>query len=552
MNWLVVLFLLGVNSTLWSVVALMRFATERINFRKPVKASVTDVKQLMLKDVAVLIPAHNEEVCIRDTLSSVLRMLPASNVHVVADGCTDRTVQIATEHGVNVLELSPSRGKAGGIAAAVQTFRFSERFGVLLITDADTVLSENYLEHGLAMLDDPEMGALAGYAYSSWQPRNLSLVGRFLIAYRTRLYAVMQFVKYGQTSRYTNVTTIVPGFASMYRTSLLPKMDLNPPGLVIEDFNMTFELRHKRLGKVAFSSKAFATAQDPDNLRDYYRQVTRWSLGFWQTLRRHGFWLSGFSAALALFLLEVIIASTVMVAVALGVLIAAIAPLMADPTAVPVWWAWSLATATSMASPLNLFLFVFVPDYLLTIAVAVWMRRPSLLVYGTAFLFVRLIDSTAMFWSLVKMLRTKSTGRWSSPSRRVVESATSSPTPMGVAHESTAGVPAELLGGPQVGEVGPSREARAARLDAGTVSRDALLVSSIVCLTAGLVVAASLPISAVIASVVALMVLVLVFTRGVGLARATRRVLTWVAAELISAACFLGTGRGAARRAGEQ
>ncbi len=30
-------------------------------------------------------------------------------------------------------------------------------------------------------------------------------------------------------------------------------MDMNPPGLVIEDFNMTFEVYQKQLGKVGFT-----------------------------------------------------------------------------------------------------------------------------------------------------------------------------------------------------------------------------------------------------------------------------------------------------------
>src|SRR5690606_29605945 len=68
----------------------------------------------------------------------------------------------------------------------------------------------------------------------------------------------------------------------------------------------TRKIHHRRLGKIGFRPAAHATTQDPDNLPDSYRQVLRWHLGFWQTLRRHGLWRSGFCAALVLFVAEML------------------------------------------------------------------------------------------------------------------------------------------------------------------------------------------------------------------------------------------------------
>src|SRR5690606_19760239 len=119
-----------------------------------------------------------------------LRLVPAENVHVVADGCTDATASVAAARGVNVLELTPGRGKAGGIEAAVSHFDLAGRYAVLIIADADTRLDEHYLRRGLPILDQPGVVALAGYARAGWRPRELSLIGRFLAAYRTRLYAL--------------------------------------------------------------------------------------------------------------------------------------------------------------------------------------------------------------------------------------------------------------------------------------------------------------------------------------------------------------------------
>jgi len=55
-------------------------------------------------------------------------------------------------------------------------------------------------------------------------------MGRFLVAYRSRLYAVVQLLlKYGQAARSANVVYIVPGFASMYRVDVLDQIDIAAP-----------------------------------------------------------------------------------------------------------------------------------------------------------------------------------------------------------------------------------------------------------------------------------------------------------------------------------
>ena len=421
MQWLAVLFLLGFSFTLWMTIGSIRFVEQRHTARKGKGHGISDGStSLSPADVAVLVPAHNEELTIGATLQSAMRLVPVSNVHVIADGCSDDTAAIARLYGANVLTLSPAQGKAAGIETALQHFDICRRFAVLLILDADTQLDEHYIERGLALLDDPEMSAVAGYAHTTWRPDQLDITGRFLVAYRTRLYAVMQWIKYGQTWRHTNVTPIVPGFASMYRTRTVSQIELNPPGLVIEDFNMTFELHHKRLGKVAFEPSVFGRTQDPDNLNDYYRQIRRWWLGFWQTVRRHGLWFSWFSAALCVFLAEILIASIVLTLAAVAVIVAAAAPISGGLMLEMDWYTRLYGIISPVLTPTNLLLFAFVPDYALTCAVAIWMRRPSLLLYGLGFLFIRLIDSTAALWTLQQTWRTKSTGRWSSPRRRTV------------------------------------------------------------------------------------------------------------------------------------
>jgi cellulose synthase/poly-beta-1,6-N-acetylglucosamine synthase-like glycosyltransferase len=212
----------------------------------------------------------------------------------------------------------------------------------------------------------------------------------------------------------------------MYWTSALRQMDLNPPGLVIEDFNMTFEIHHRRLGKIAFRPGAHATTQDPDNFRDYYRQVLRWHLGFWQTIRRHGLWFSGFSAALALFLVEVVVAS-------LGLVLLTAALALLTPFVLVNYAAQSLGWDIDMGGVVDVhsvlvvgLLLALAIDYLLTCLTALAFRRPELLIYGLGFLAVRFVDATAVLWTIPQAWRTQSDGRWISPTRRA---STGSPQP---------------------------------------------------------------------------------------------------------------------------
>ncbi|MGF1538779.1 MAG: glycosyltransferase family 2 protein [Elainellaceae cyanobacterium] len=73
--------------------------------------------QLPNSEAAVLIPAHNEEAGLAETLTSVLSSwLDSASVCVVADNCTDRTAAIAKDFGVTVLERYDQTQRGKGYA----------------------------------------------------------------------------------------------------------------------------------------------------------------------------------------------------------------------------------------------------------------------------------------------------------------------------------------------------------------------------------------------------------------------------------------------------
>jgi cellulose synthase/poly-beta-1,6-N-acetylglucosamine synthase-like glycosyltransferase len=373
-------------------------------------------------DVAVLIPAHNEAVVIGDSLRAITALVPRQNVHVVSDGSTDDTVRIARRAGVKVIRTKVNVGKAGALAEAIRRFRLIDRFAVVMLLDADTRVQPGYFAAGLPLFDNPEVVAVAGCVRTA-PGRSLTLTGKVLVGHRQRIYAVGQRVlKFGQTWVRTNATHIVPGFASMYRTRVLPLIDMNPPGLVIEDFNMTFEVYQKRLGKVGFTLSAVAITQDPDNVHDYIRQTRRWAIGLWQTVRRHPPRLNLFSAMLALMLAELVSSSLLFLLLPLLMVVLGLPGLIGGALSWPVFGQLHALVAAHLTLP-GVVSGVLVPDFALTCVAAVVERQPRLLLFGAFFPVVRLLDAVIGLYAVPAAWLKTSSGRWQSPTRRAIPSA---------------------------------------------------------------------------------------------------------------------------------
>jgi poly-beta-1,6-N-acetyl-D-glucosamine synthase len=367
--------------------------------------------------VAIVIAAHNEELVIEKTLASAMSQVPRGQIYVASDGSSDATSELAIRRGVNVLDLNPNRGKAGAIVAAIEYFDLVERYDVVMLLDADTVLADDYLDSGLPLFDDPEVAAVAGRASTIFSPPPATLLGRILVTYRQRVYIAMQYLlKYGQASRHTNVVSIVPGFASMYRTRIVGSIDIDAPGLSIEDYNMTFELHAKSLGRIAFNPRAaIARTQDPDTLRDYSKQTRRWSLGFWQTLFRHGWHPQLFFVITWLTVMELLLACAMLVLAPLAALLSEFSSWIAD-------WGWDATGdlhvfATALPAWV-LVLGIVVPDVVLSILTAVFARNARFLLYAPIFPLLRILDAVLCLSALRLALGGTSSGVWQSPQRR--------------------------------------------------------------------------------------------------------------------------------------
>jgi poly-beta-1,6-N-acetyl-D-glucosamine synthase len=415
---------LGVNFAVWGLVGLCRLAGTvlrrwRGRWRPDRRPPAPAAARLKVTDVAVLIPAHNEAVVIAGSLTAIMALVPRANVFVVSDGSTDDTVAIARRAGATVIETSQNVGKAGALAEAIGRLGLVDRFAVLMLLDADTRVEPGYFESGLAMFDDPGVVAVAGCVRTA-RGRALTFTGNLLVSHRQRIYAIGQRVlKFGQTWTRTNATHIVPGFASMYRTEVLPLIDMNPPGLVIEDFNMTFEVYQKRLGKVGFTLGAVAVTQDPDNFGDYVRQTKRWALGLWQTVRRHPPRANLFTAMLTALLLELVTSSLLFLLLPLLLVVLFIPDVAGGAPGWPVF-AQVYTVVTLHVRLSSVLIGILIPDLALTCIAAAAERQPALLLFAPFYPAMRLVDAAIGLSAIPMAWLTRASGRWRSPARREI------------------------------------------------------------------------------------------------------------------------------------
>src|SRR5216683_3204923 len=109
----------------------------------------------MRRKLALLIPAHNEQMVLADTIrSAVAAGQSAHNIYVVSDGSNDWTVDLAylmLPDG-HVLD-EPQMGKGGAIANGIHAFGLIRRYEWIHIADADGAFAPGYFAELVPRLD---------------------------------------------------------------------------------------------------------------------------------------------------------------------------------------------------------------------------------------------------------------------------------------------------------------------------------------------------------------------------------------------------------------
>jgi hypothetical protein len=119
-----------------------------------------------VSDTLVFIPAWNEEESLPAVLDSLRAELPEVDVLVVDDGSTDRTADVAREHGAEVLSLGTNKGLPIGIAAGYR-WALEHDYAFCGRVDADGQHPPHELERLLAMVRDDRCDVAVGSRFVS-------------------------------------------------------------------------------------------------------------------------------------------------------------------------------------------------------------------------------------------------------------------------------------------------------------------------------------------------------------------------------------------------
>lgn len=242
----------------------------------PTNNTPMKVKQ---KKLVLLLPAHNEELIIAETIRSAIAAgQPKRDIYVVNDNSSDATEEIATNllGKDNVLTVSRS-GKALAVKQAIDHFELVTRYTWLHIADADSIFSQDYFRHYRSKLDPQKYAVAVGFVQS--------LRGNWISTYRALTYTYSQQVT-RRVQSHLGMISVFPGPITCFRTDIIKDLDFGGTSLT-EDFDITLQVHRKKLGNILYIPKAVNYTQDPQTLTDFCKQNMRWQRGFFQGVQKY-------------------------------------------------------------------------------------------------------------------------------------------------------------------------------------------------------------------------------------------------------------------------
>lgn len=179
---LATLMLVGIGLADWRIATRARRSSNELRAPLAPKIVMAETRGVYAGPltVTVLIPAHNEEVSLPATLRSLMAQShPPERVLVVADNCTDATIEVARHAGVEVFESVDNTQKKAGALNQVLKVLLPDLGDndVVMVMDADTILDNKFLETARRRLeDDRALMAIGGLFYGE---EGHGLLGQF-------------------------------------------------------------------------------------------------------------------------------------------------------------------------------------------------------------------------------------------------------------------------------------------------------------------------------------------------------------------------------------
>jgi cellulose synthase/poly-beta-1,6-N-acetylglucosamine synthase-like glycosyltransferase len=229
--------------------------------------------------VTVLIPAHNEEGVIVQTVTSVLLSdLQDLRIIVVDDGSTDKTgelldVNFSHEPRVRIIH-QVNHGKAAALSVAMSQAETE----IVVTIDADTEVEPDAIRKLIRHFSDPTVGAVAGNV-------KVGNRSRWLTRWQALEYITSQNME-KRAFDLLNCITVVPGALGAWRKKAIEAAVGITADTVAEDADLTIGIR--RLGwRVSYDEEAIAWTEAPETAGQLIRQRFRWTFGTLQSFWKH-------------------------------------------------------------------------------------------------------------------------------------------------------------------------------------------------------------------------------------------------------------------------
>ncbi|WP_066348878.1 glycosyltransferase family 2 protein [Geminocystis sp. NIES-3708] len=144
---IVILFLINLTSLVILFISLI-FFIECFASLFPLTIKINDSNQWYKTSVSILIPAHNEEIVIEQTLHTIIPQLKSTDeLIVIADNCSDRTVEIVTRMGIKVIQRQNQelKGKGYALDFGLNYLRQNPP-DIVIFIDADSIVQPNTIK----------------------------------------------------------------------------------------------------------------------------------------------------------------------------------------------------------------------------------------------------------------------------------------------------------------------------------------------------------------------------------------------------------------------
>lgn len=231
--------------------------------------------------VTIMVPSHNEGVVIRRTAESLLRLdYPHDRYEVIIinDNSSDNSAEILADvqkkykgRNFKVINTDAVTGGKGKSNALNLAFNMS-RGEYLAIYDADNTPEPKALKYLVQTIDEDEkLGAVIGKFRC--RNKNVNLLTAFINI------ETLSFQWMAQAGRWQLLKLCtIPGTNFIIRRKLIEEMGGWDTKAITEDTEISFRLY--RMGyKIKFMPLAVTWEQEPQTLKVWFRQRSRWAKG---------------------------------------------------------------------------------------------------------------------------------------------------------------------------------------------------------------------------------------------------------------------------------